>query len=362
MKTHNIIKIGMTSCLIFSLLGCGGSSENVAANSSEPTPSETPTPTPTPDPYAAPAGTYFSETTGQPIADALKNQRPIAAMVDCETLAFPHYGIAEADIVYELMNSIKNGRITRFMAVYKDYANIPQIGSIRSTRTTNVWLASEWNAIICHDGQAEYALDYLAKDYAQQHLSGIFTRVQNGKAWEFTEYIMAGDVTNNAAEYGIDLNYNQYKQNGDHFNFVKYTTELDTSNFQNATTVQLPYDHNQTSLTYNSTTKTYDLSMYGELHQDEDDGQTLTFKNAFILDSDYSVYPDQGNIYYHIVDNSGSGYYLTDGKMEQITWKKAGENGITQYFDTNGNQITVNRGKTYITYVPSDVWPNLSIK
>ena len=172
---------------------------------------------------------------------------------------------------------------------------------------------------------------------------------------------MAGDIANNAASYGIDLNYNQYKQSGEHFIFTKYTTELDTSNFQNATNVQLPYDHNQTALTYNSTTQTFDLSMYGEIHQDAEDNQVLSFKNVLLLDSDYSVYPDQGNIFYHIVDNNGDGYYLTNGKLEQITWKKSGENGITQYFDANGKQLILNRGKTYITYVPSDVWGSLSI-
>ena len=42
------------------------------------------------------------------------------------------------------------GRITRFMAVVKDWGKIEQFGSIRSTRDTNIMLAAEWNAVLCH--------------------------------------------------------------------------------------------------------------------------------------------------------------------------------------------------------------------
>ena len=51
-----------------------------------------------------PEGYVRSELTNLPIPKEIENQRPIAAMVDNESLALPHYGIAEADIVYELMN------------------------------------------------------------------------------------------------------------------------------------------------------------------------------------------------------------------------------------------------------------------
>ena len=50
-----------------------------------------------------PEGMYFSELTNEPIDESLKNQRPIAAMVDNDKRALPHFGLNEADIVYELM-------------------------------------------------------------------------------------------------------------------------------------------------------------------------------------------------------------------------------------------------------------------
>ena len=97
-------------------------------------------------------GMYRSELTNEWIDEGLKNQRPVAIMVDNEKVALPHYGLTEADILYEMMNSTLNNRITRFMAIVKDWGKIEQFGSIRSTRSTNVYLVGEWNAVLCHDG------------------------------------------------------------------------------------------------------------------------------------------------------------------------------------------------------------------
>ena len=101
-------------------------------------------------------GYVRSELTNEWIDEKLENQRPIAVMVDNELTALDHYGVNQADVVYELMNSTANGRITRLMCLVKDYEKIEQFGSIRSTRTTNVMLSGEWNAILVHDGGPFY--------------------------------------------------------------------------------------------------------------------------------------------------------------------------------------------------------------
>ena len=80
-------------------------------------------------------GMYRSEITNEWIDESLQNQRPIAVMVDNEKKALPHFGLTEADVVYEMMNSTQNGRVTRLMAIVKDWGKITQFGSIRSTKT-----------------------------------------------------------------------------------------------------------------------------------------------------------------------------------------------------------------------------------
>ena len=74
-------------------------------------------------PAAAAQAAYVSELTGLPTSIALQTQRPVAVMIDNDTKALPHYGLSEADVVYEMMNSTANKRVTRLMAIYKDWQN-----------------------------------------------------------------------------------------------------------------------------------------------------------------------------------------------------------------------------------------------
>ena len=67
-----------------------------------------------------PEGMVYSELTGLPIDQAIEKQKPIAAMVDNESTALPHFGLNSADIIYEMVNSTANDRVTRLMVIYKD--------------------------------------------------------------------------------------------------------------------------------------------------------------------------------------------------------------------------------------------------
>ena len=64
-----------------------------------------------------PDGKVRNELTGELIDESLANQRPIAVMVDNESIALPHYGLTQADVVYEMMNSTE--RLGDIRAVWK---------------------------------------------------------------------------------------------------------------------------------------------------------------------------------------------------------------------------------------------------
>ena len=130
-----------------------------------------------------PEGMYLSELTGLPSSEDLRDQRPVAVMVDNEKIALDHFETAECDIVYEIMNSTANDRVTRLMCIRKDWKPIQQMGSIRSTRPTNIPLAAEYNAVLVHDGGPFYINDWLARSYAR-HLSGGFAWIKNGKNYD----------------------------------------------------------------------------------------------------------------------------------------------------------------------------------
>ncbi len=309
-------------------------------------------------------GMYRSKLTNEWIDESIKDQRPIAAMVDNEKTALPHYGVSRADIVYEMTNSTANDGVTRFMVLVKDWESITQLGSIRSVRPTNLQIIPEWNAVICHDGGPFYIDDYLAKDYVE-NFSGTFSRVDNGKPREFTEYILTGDLDKNFNNKGYSRTYNDYYP-GWHYQFSSENNPIDLSSDSKAVDakhIQLPYRHNKPYLDYDESTGLYYYSEYGQKHTDPgNDNAQLAFKNLLIQDARYIQFDSNGYMMFHSIDFNRDGWYITNGKAIPVTWSKEDELTPTRYYDMDGDMITLNTGKTYVALVPDDLWSSLEIK
>ncbi len=320
-----------------------------------------------------PDGMYRSELTNEFTSLELQDQRPIAVMVDNETKAYPHIGLNNADVVYEMMNSTANGRITRLMCLVKDWKNLEQFGSVRSTRPTNVMLAAEWNAILVHDGGPYYINQYLDTDWGKEHLSGGFARFSNGKNWEYSEYVTSEKYYNSERDEsyaglisrinsaGYSETYNSYYQ-GPHFTFTNIEKDLsDRADAIKVDELILPFPHNNSKLVYNAETKTYDYYCYGEAHIDPLDGnKVLSFKNLIVYPVSFTELDEHGYMIYNVIGSGAQGAYFTNGYAVAMHWSKASENAQTKYYDsTMGEEITLNTGKTYIALVPEDVWSEI---
>ena len=319
-----------------------------------------------------PAGMYLSELTGEPIDEKIKNQRPIAVMVDNERTALDHFGTAEADVVYEMMNSTANERVTRLMVMVKDWGAIEQLGSIRSTRPTNIILFPEWNAVLCHDG-GPFHNDYWFANYPTPHFSGTFSRVDNGKPSEFTEYVLPGDLERNFSNSGVSPEYDEHRPKDEsHFEFVAYgeviDLEKDYSGSFAATEIDLSnvFYHNGSRLVYNDKTKMYEYHEYGAPHKDGEDGEILSFNNVFLQDVTFNELDANGYLIYNAIDtNYNKGYYFTNGRGMEIFWQKPDVTDHTRYFCYNAQgqleEVTINTGKTYIGLIPDDTWNRMEI-
>lgn len=312
---------------------------------------------------AAPA-LYRSELTNEWISSSIQTQRPIAAMVDNEKIALPHYGLSTADVVYEMTNSLKNEGVTRFMVLQKDWGNIQRMGSIRSVRPANLQIAPEWNAVVCHDGGPFYIKPYLDLDYVD-NFSGSFSRIKNGKPREFTEYISPGNLSRNFAASGYTTQYNGYYQ-GAHYLFAPQETPVNlaaTPGNVNCTRIDLPYQHNKPYLEYNPATGLYGYNEYGKPHLDPGNNNAqMSFRNLLIQNTVCIPLDANGYMTFQMSDANRSGYYITGGKAIAVTWAKANDITPTRYYDATGKEIVLNTGKTYVAIVPSDLWANISIR
>ena len=80
----------------------------------------------------------------------------------------------------------------------------------------------------------------------------------------------------------------------------------------------------------------------------------LDFRNVFVLQMKYSVISgdSKGRLDF---DNfsSGKGYYITNGRMQEITWKWTSASSRMRFYAADGTELSVNAGKSMIHFVSS---------
>jgi len=102
-----------------------------------------------------------------PVADATEavakfqiDDYPFAVMIDNIKEARPHFGLADADVVYE---APAEAGIPRLMPIYlRAGGEASSIGPVRSTRHYFVYLANEYRTPLVHIGASPQGFDALS--------------------------------------------------------------------------------------------------------------------------------------------------------------------------------------------------------
>lgn len=355
-----IIAVGLTAGLLLS--GCQKSQSSAEVT---PTPTATPQPTqevaeptpetliaeePDPTPEPIPEGYVVSYLTGEYVPETIGRRRPVAVMLNNLKPACPQAGIANAGVVYE---APVEGGITRLMGVFEDYDNLEKIGSVRSCRDYYIFYASGFNAIYTHYGQSAYALPFLELPEVN-NLSGlagygdqVFYRTTDRKsphnAYTSFEGIQKGIEIN-----GYSQEYDEDFQPG--YAFCGVDEEVDLPGETQASIVKPGYFLNEPWFEYNPEDKLYYRYQYGDKQIDQLTGEQIAYKNIILQYSSWRNYDENG--YLNIdVDEANVGKYIVNGKAIDITWKKHTPWGATFYYDTAGNQITMDTGTTWVCII-----------
>lgn len=274
------------------------------------------------------------------VSAEVASRRPVAIMVNnVSTAQKVQTGLSKADIVYE---TEVEGGITRLMAVYQDITNLDKIGTVRSARYPYVDLAMGHNAIYIHCGQdPTYCephlkdLDHLSIDTNSQGAK----RISNGLSSEHTLYAIAGDLWKN-----ISANFDTKATSSDTWaNFTGETLALDGGS---ATTVTVPFPAQKTGFTYDQSTGLYTRLAGGNVLTDYYTDETTQVKNVFILLTTITNYSD--GKHRNVELSSGDGYYITNGTVQFIKWSKGKASNGFEFTDTEGKEIKVSTGKSWV--------------
>ena len=353
-KYLSAVLLATAGCALFA--GCGKTEKTTEATETLVTEAATETETETEAVQdVAPDGMARNNLTGEWISADIASKRPLAVMIENTYDAWPHYGIENADVIYECP---VEGAITRYMAIYQDYSGMDRIGNVRSCRPYYVDFASEYDAIYAHFGECIFAFDILKKI---DDLDGLEGQVESLAYYRSSDMnaphnaYLSSDGVAAAIEYkGYDTNMSEGF--GEHFNFALDEENVTLDDGYDAAVVQPGYQIDKPWFVYNSEDGLYYRYAFQREETDAVTGDQLTFKNVILQDVNYTMYTGSGTEFddkYLNIDcySGGSGQYITNGKAIDITWTKDSLTAPTRYFDANGTEIKVNQGKTWVCAV-----------
>ena len=292
--------------------------------------------------------------------------------------ARPQRGIGSADLLIE---SKVEGGISRFCAVYHDANAIPEVGPLRSGRDQFLQLLMPHQALYYHDGESIFCTQFInVYDYSGLNIGGksyfntpvhphVAHRDSRGRnvAYEHTEFTSGKEIKQAAGNAGIGLTY---ANETPFFHFADYRTAAsnDLPGAPAAKTISITHSESyRTRLTYNSWGRSYKLEMYNRSKKayentvDELTGKQLTFDNVVVCFADIAAYAgDSHDVQSVNYVAGGQAYLFTRGGVQVGRWEKTYPTNPLKLYTKSGEEMTLNRGKTYFALVDNDELSNFS--
>ena len=239
-------------------------------------------------------------------------------------------------------------------ALFKNH-NVEKVGPIRSSRHYFLDYALEHDAIYCHAGWSPRA---------QADIPSLGVNNINGiEGNDGTVYFR--DYTYDNTWHNLYSNVNKLFEKGTKEKGYRKTTDIRhnlysdddvvPSDAKDALQLNLPYStFYRVSYTYNPEKMIYERYVDGKAHMSQS-GNILTAKNIIIYQLDnFDLADGQNKGRQDIVNiGSGSGYYVTNGKVVDINWSKPSRTGKTTYTTKDGEELVLNPGNTFVQIIPS---------
>lgn len=336
--------------LLVSLILCGCSPDQTAED--DPSPSVTepiitePTPTPEPVIYRAPL-------TGELLETDPGNNRPYAVVINNISVAMPHCGVGQADIIYE---ALAEGEITRMLAVFSDITDAGALGSMRSARPYFIELALSYDAIFVHAGGSEQAYHDISS-LSVDNIDGvrgaygedIFYRDPTRQAYGYEHSLFT--TGEKVLEYTHILGYERAHAQ-ENYDYGLSFTEFPAVSGEPAQSVNISFGGLKDTYLSLNEEGLYTAKQFGKDYIDGNTGELPAFRNLLVLYADTWLVDDYGRRAMTLI-GQGEGLYFVDGNMMNINWSHNSTGAPFKYSLTDGTDLLLGIGKTYIAIVPT---------
>ncbi len=304
--------------------------------------------------------------TGLPFdSEELHNRRPVAIMINNIHVACPQIGLRYADTIYECT---VEGGITRLMMLVTDYDKLTTVGSVRSCREYYLDFAANHDAIYAHIGGSTEAYTNIYErnidDLDGMRINMYFRDPNRMSSMGYEHSAMTnGELLKSAIEskaYRTEIAADGKTS----FKFIPYTEEQNSSGGgDSAMTVEIPYTsvHRPKYVYDESSQKYLRYQFIGEKHIDGETGEQISFDNVLIIACRHE---NRGDSYNHInvyTTGSGNGYYISKGKYIPITWSKSGVDEPMTLTKSDGSELEMNCGTTFVNIVDDSTLAEITI-
>lgn len=322
----------------------------------ETTQSASPSPSSSPSPKKTDEAAYTNPLTGEAAETDLSGEKPFAVMLNNLQAAQPQQGVADADIIYEML---VEGGITRMLGVYQDIGSVGDIGTVRSVRPYYLDLVLGLDAILVHAGGSNQAYSDI-RSRGVDNIDGVqgtgneFYRDEERVASAGQEHSLmtSGElIESHLSDYSFD-----YEHDEDYTWDMSFAKDGTPTGGETAETVTVTFSTYKTGIfSYSSIDKLYYISQYGEEYVDRNTGEQVGVTNVLVLYVSYTpVSGDEKGRLSADMTGTGTGYYACGGEYVPITWTRNSEDGQFQYQTENGQELKFGVGHSYINIVPMD--------
>lgn len=288
---------------------------------------------------------FYSPLTGVEVVDEAATKRQVTAvMIENSPDSRPQSGLKDAGIVYE---AVAEGGITRFIALYQE-SRPGLVGPVRSVRPYYVEWASAYDPGVAHVGGSARALQMIRSGGYGVDLDQFFNA---GTYWRANDRYAPHNVYTNFDNLDA-LNTAKGKTTS---TFIAQSRQDEKkAETPNATSIDIGVSSGSYAVhyDYDAASNSYIRKQGNEPHTDREGGQ-IQPKVAVAIKVAMSLGFEDGNREQITTTGTGEAFIFQNGTVTTAIWKRDTDRSPLQLLDSNGAEIALNRGQTWITALAS---------
>lgn len=299
-----------------------------------------------------------SSTTGLPASG--ESYTPIMVVLDNAEAAYPHWGVSQADIIFQVPNA--GAGATKLMALFADH--YPEYaGGARSARASMVPVVKAWDAAFAYAGGPELKNNNVDPSSLMSKfgmwktkrcynlLSGYAHRVEGIKrphnssvhVQEIRQVLLDNNITFEQRPF---LFTDDPRTEGETAATVKVIHRSDDKKSKSNAASNATFNYDADLDAYIRTNSSGD-------YVDRDNGEVVPFANVIVLRVKFNW--NSGYVYLksHLV-GSGVAEIFQNGKYVRGAWFRKSQDDRIVFVGPDGKELPMQRGKTFIV-VTNDV-------